>query len=70
MNDLAVSRGITLPPRGGSNRDGPFSGPGGWTEGFVRLAPSCFPRYYDDRSYWCLFKSVCGADYDTVQRAP
>ena len=55
---------LHLPP---TSRMGSLGGPGGWTDGLSRLSPSCLPRYWDDRSYQCLFRSVCGAAYDTLE---
>ena len=64
---------VMLPPVGqGGGRAGvdALEGPGGWTNGFARLSPSCFPHYFDDRTFQCLFRSICGSDYDTLASSP
>ena len=58
----SILAGRTLPAG-----DGKLRGPGGWTDGLSRLSPSCFPRYFDDRTFQCLFRSICGAAYDALQ---
>lgn len=66
-------RDVTLPPAGqggGGSGGGELEGPGGWTDGFTLLSPSCFPRYFDDRTFQCLFRSICGAEYDTLASSP
>ena len=53
---------LNLPPANVSTH----AGPGGWTQGLTQLVPTCFPPYFDDRSYQCLFRSICGAAYDEL----